>query len=172
MASCAAFEDASSFNADLSKWDVSSVTSLSKSKFFLSCLRCCRIADITSWHGIAAWLPVQRFIEPPNSMRISASGTFQPMKQEGYFSVPSQKTSAPLESQDRMQRLRNHARTAVLEHIPNGVQRAARTMHRPAHPEQLLLRHPAVCHIVASMRKLKATHACHARRDRPMVLEI
>ena len=50
-----AFYSTKWFNADLSKWDVSKVTTLSGSKFFLSCLRCCRIADTTSWH------PVQRF---------------------------------------------------------------------------------------------------------------
>ena len=38
------------FNADLSKWDVSNVNNMHQSKFFLSCLRCCRIADTTSWH--------------------------------------------------------------------------------------------------------------------------
>ena len=64
-----AFYSAFQFNADLSKWDVSNVNNMQSSKFFLSCLRCCRIADSASYiivaflfphHGIAAWLPVQR----------------------------------------------------------------------------------------------------------------
>ena len=48
MASCAAFCDAGQFNADLSKLTCPT-SQLQYSKFFLSCLRCCRIADSASY---------------------------------------------------------------------------------------------------------------------------